>query len=44
MAVKRTKNVVVLTSVLVRNTMITLASKVYANGGLPGETEDTYDY
>lgn len=44
MSVKRTKSVVDLTSVLVRNTMITLALKVYANGGLPGETEDTYEY
>lgn len=44
MAAKRTKDVVGLTSVLVRNTKITLALTVYANGGLPGEIEDTYEY
>lgn len=44
MAAKRTKDVVGLTSVFVRNSKIILDIKRYANGGLPGETEDTYEY
>lgn len=44
MAAKRTKDVVGLTSVFVRNSKIILAIKRHANGGLPGETEDTYEY